>query len=35
VAKIPRNLEELNLEIATPAEARAMLKLRGGDQVGF
>ncbi|MBY0336636.1 MAG: 3-keto-5-aminohexanoate cleavage protein [Acetobacteraceae bacterium] len=35
VAKIRRILEELGLEIATPAEARAMLKLKGGDLVGF
>jgi uncharacterized protein (DUF849 family) len=35
VAKIRRILEELSLEIATPDEARAMLALKGGDQVGF
>ena len=35
VAKIRRILEELSLEIATPAEARALLALKGGDQVGF
>jgi uncharacterized protein (DUF849 family) len=35
VAKIRRILEELSLEIATPAEARAMLALKGGDLVGF
>ena len=35
VAKIRRILEELSLEIATPAEARALLKLKGGDRVGF
>jgi uncharacterized protein (DUF849 family) len=35
VAKIRRILEELSLEIATPAEARAMLALKGGDQVAF
>ncbi len=35
VAKIRRILEELSLEIATPTEARAMLKLKGGDRVGF
>ena len=28
-------LENLSLEIASPAEARAMLALKGGDQVGF
>ena len=35
VTKIRRILEELSLEIATPAEARAILKLKGGDRVGF
>ncbi len=35
VAKIRRILEELSLEIATPAEARARLGLKGGDQVAF
>jgi uncharacterized protein (DUF849 family) len=35
VRKIRHILEELSLEIATPAEARAMLGLKGGDQVGF
>jgi hypothetical protein len=25
----------LGLEIASPAEARAMLELKGGDKVGF
>jgi uncharacterized protein (DUF849 family) len=35
VAKIRRILEELSLEIATPAEARVMLALKGGDRVGF
>ena len=35
VAKIRRILEELSLEIASPAEARAMLALKGGDAVGF
>ena len=30
-----RILEALSLEIATPAEARAMLALKGGDQVAF
>ncbi len=35
VAKIRRILEDLSLEIATPAEARAMLRLKGGDRVGF
>ncbi len=35
VAKIRRILEDLGHEIATPAEARAMLRLKGGDLVGF
>ena len=35
VAKIRRILEELGLEIATPAEARQMLALKGADTVGF
>lgn len=35
VSRIRRILEELGLEIATPAEARAMLKLKGADKVGF
>ncbi len=35
VAKIRRILEDLSLEIATPDEAREMLALKGGDQVGF
>jgi uncharacterized protein (DUF849 family) len=35
VAKIRRILEDLSLEIATPAEAREMMKLKGGDRVGF
>ena len=35
VAKIRRILEDLSLEIATPAEAREMLNLKGGDRVGF
>jgi uncharacterized protein (DUF849 family) len=35
VAKIRRILEELGMEIATPAEARAILDLKGADQVGF
>jgi uncharacterized protein (DUF849 family) len=35
VAKIRRILEELGLVVATPAEAREMLALKGGDQVGF
>src|SRR5215471_18485680 len=35
VRKIRGILAELSLEIATPAEARAMLNLKGGDRVGF
>ncbi|MBV8093970.1 MAG: 3-keto-5-aminohexanoate cleavage protein [Acetobacteraceae bacterium] len=35
VARIPRILEELSLEIAAPQEARQLLKLKGGDRVGF
>jgi uncharacterized protein (DUF849 family) len=35
VRKIRSVLEELSLGIATPAEARAMLRLKGGDQVAF
>ncbi len=35
VAKIRRILEDLSLTVATPAEARARLALKGGDLVGF
>src|SRR5436853_710395 len=35
VAKIRRILEELGLAIATPGEAREMLKLKGGRNVAF
>ena len=35
VAKIRRILEDLSLEIATPTEAREILKLKGGDRVKF
>ncbi len=35
VAKIRRIVEELGLEIATPAEAREILALKGGDRVNF
>lgn len=35
VLRIRTVLEALNLEIATPAEARQMLALKGGDQVAF
>ncbi|HEY7687336.1 MAG TPA: 3-keto-5-aminohexanoate cleavage protein [Dongiaceae bacterium] len=35
VTRIRTILEALSLEVATPKEARAMLNLKGGDQVGF
>jgi uncharacterized protein (DUF849 family) len=35
VAKIRRIVEELGLEVASPAEARAMMKTKGSDQVAF
>ena len=35
VAKIRRILDELSLEIATPADAREDLGLKGLDQVGW
>ena len=35
VEKIARILAELSLEIATPDEARAILGLKGLDQVGW
>ena len=35
VQRIRTVLEALNLEIATPDEARSMLALKGGDQVNF
>ncbi len=35
VAKIRTIIEELSLEIATPAGGARMLKLKGGDQVAF
>ena len=35
VSKIRRIIEDLSMEVATPAEARAMLDLKGGDQVNF
>jgi uncharacterized protein (DUF849 family) len=35
VSRIRTILEALSLEIASPAEARAMLALKGGDQVAF
>ena len=35
VAKIRRIMAELSLDVATPAEARDLLKLKGGNEVGF
>ena len=35
VAKIRRIVEELGLSVATPAEAREMLALKGADKVAF
>jgi uncharacterized protein (DUF849 family) len=35
VEKIRRIIEDLGFEIATPAEARQMLGLKGGDRVKF
>ena len=35
VTKIRQVLEGLSLEVASPAEAREMLSLKGGDQVAF
>ena len=35
VTRIRTILEALSLEVATPAEARSMLALKGGDQVAF
>ncbi|MEM8986916.1 MAG: 3-keto-5-aminohexanoate cleavage protein [Pseudomonadota bacterium] len=35
VAKISRILSELSIEVASPAEARAILDLKGGDNVAF
>ncbi len=35
VAKIRRIVADLSLEVATPAEARALLDLKGGDEVAF
>jgi uncharacterized protein (DUF849 family) len=35
VQRIRRILEELSIEIATPAEARAMLRTKGADKVNF
>jgi len=35
VRKVRNIIENLGLEVATPDEARAMLQLKGGDQVAF
>jgi uncharacterized protein (DUF849 family) len=35
VSKVRRILEELGLEIATPDDAREMLKLKGKNNVNF
>jgi len=35
VKRIRTILEALSLEVATPDQAREMLHLKGGDQVGF
>jgi uncharacterized protein (DUF849 family) len=35
VSKARRILEELGLSVATPNDAREMLKLKGGRNVGF
>ena len=35
VQKIRTIVESLGLEVATPAQARERLGLKGGDQVGF
>ncbi|MCB1474343.1 MAG: 3-keto-5-aminohexanoate cleavage protein [Rhodobiaceae bacterium] len=35
VAKVRRIIEELGLEIATPADAREILQLKGADRVAF
>jgi uncharacterized protein (DUF849 family) len=35
VAKIRRIIEELGYQVATPAEARQMLSLKGADRVKF
>jgi uncharacterized protein (DUF849 family) len=35
VTRVRQIIEGLGLEIATPAEAREILNLKGGDQVGF
>jgi uncharacterized protein (DUF849 family) len=35
VRRIRTVIEALSLEVATPDDARQMLKLKGGDNVGF
>ena len=35
VVRVRQIIEGLGLEIATPDEAREILALKGGDQVGF
>lgn len=35
VTQVRKIIEGLGLEVATPAEAREILQLKGGDQVGF
>ena len=35
VTKVRRILEEIGLQVATPDEARSMLKLKGGNKVAF
>ncbi len=35
VSKIRRIIEELGMTVATPAQARSILGLKGGDRVGF
>jgi uncharacterized protein (DUF849 family) len=35
VSKIKRILEELGMTVASPDEARQMLGLKGGGEVGF
>ena len=35
VSKVRRILEEIGLQVATPDEARALLKLKGGNNVAF
>jgi len=35
VTQVRKIIEGLGLEIATPDEAREILQLKGGDQVGF